>query len=158
MGNTRRCGLSLASNLRAGWTGHVILSATPSRPRPQVLERLGSYQHSYPMHADALARIRGNVRRAFATSVYVALLERILLRRLLCFEFTSHYQADHVIRHWIRRGGRSGLPYDIDYLNALVSGEIGVPGSDFHHTDTGAKLLAVIWTIFLGDRGRRESE
>ena len=80
---------------------HVILSATSSRPRPQVLERLGSYQHSYPMHADALARIRGNVRRAFAASVYVALLERILLRRLLCFEFTRHYLADHVMRHRI---------------------------------------------------------
>ena len=49
------------------------------------------------MDADALARIRGNVRRAFAAGVYVALLERILLRRLLCFEFTSHYLVDHVI-------------------------------------------------------------
>src|SRR3984957_1959885 len=123
-------------------TRHIVGDVQPTSFR-RCFERLGRYQHSYPMDADALARIRGNVRRAFAASVNVALLERIHLRRLLCFEFTRHYLADHVIRHRIRRGGCSGLPYDIDYLNALVGGEVGVPGSDFHHTDPGAKLLAV---------------
>ena len=81
-------------------TCHIVGDVQPTSFR-RCFERLGSYQHSYPMDADALARIRGNVRRAFAASVYVALLERILLRRLLCFEFTRHYLADHVMRHRI---------------------------------------------------------
>src|SRR5260370_16201576 len=115
-------------------------------------------QESYPMDANNLARGRGYVGLAFAASIYVALFERVRRRRLLCCEFTRGYVADHVIGHRFRRGDRSGLPYDIDYLNALVAGDVGVPGPDFHQTDTGAELLAVIWTIFLGDCRRRQRE
>jgi hypothetical protein len=48
------------------------------------------------MDADALARVRGNIRRAFAASVYVTLLEHTPSSPSL-FEFTSHYLVDHVI-------------------------------------------------------------
>src|SRR5260370_16698703 len=99
---------------------------------------LSRYQESYPMDADYLARVRGYVGLAFAASVYVALFERVLRRRLLCCEFTRGYVADHVIGHRFRRGDRSGLPYDIDYLNALVPGHVRCPGPASPPTDTPA--------------------
>jgi hypothetical protein len=148
--------MGLASNLVAGWAPDTAYC----RRRPADLVapvgiRLGRYQHSYPVDADALARIRGNVRRAFATSVYVALLERILLRDLLRFEFTSHYQADHVKRH-SRRSLRAAIRHRL--LECSCRRRDRSPGFRFPPYGRRAKLLADIWTIFLSDRGRPQSE